>query len=68
MHDLCQVLDMLWRTVLPPGCVAPKDWSTCSMVGCTCGELKWTPLKDEDNNEQSKVFQQLQFYETEINS
>ena len=29
----------------PPGCVAPKDWSICSMVGCTCVELKCTPLQ-----------------------
>jgi hypothetical protein len=28
---------------LPPGCVAPKDWSICSMVGRTCGVLKATP-------------------------
>lgn len=33
--------------VLPPGWVAPNDWSTCSIVGCIWGELKWTPLKSE---------------------
>lgn len=39
--------DCLGRVVcrVPPGCVAPNDWSICSIVGAMAWELKWTPLK-----------------------
>lgn len=39
---------IIWGKVLcrvPPGCVAPNDWSICSIVGAMAWELKWTPLK-----------------------
>ena len=41
-------------TYKPPGWVAPKDMSICSIVGWTCGELKWTPL-----NEDSKLKKEI---------
>lgn len=35
---------------LPPGCVAPKDWSICSIVGAMAWELKCTPLKQRQHH------------------
>ena len=37
-----------------PGCVAPKDWSICSMVGETSDELNIASLKRKKNRQNEK--------------
>ena len=42
-----------------PGCVAPKDWSICSMVGETSDELNIASLKQK--NKIAKMKKNLNF-------
>ena len=64
----CKLLnEMFFRTfsdlniliLLPPGCVAPNEWSICSNVGGTSGEQNTFPLKIKQQNNFTPVYKQF---------
>lgn len=47
------------KIFLPPGCVAPNEWSICSNVGGTSGEQNTFPLKERKINNLLPVWTQI---------